>query len=215
MADRLIIAIDGPSGVGKSTVSRRTARRIGLAHLDTGALYRAATLAVLESGVSIEDADAVTRTVAAVNIDQIDGQTFLNGVDVSRVIRSEAVTSAVSPVSAVPDVRRLLVAGQQEWVHRHNDRAVVEGRDIGSVVFPDAELKIYLTADSEERARRRAGEAGGATKKVQRDIERRDRYDSTRAVSPLLVAEGALTIDTTSLTLPEVVDLVLAEINLL
>jgi cytidylate kinase len=214
VADALVIAVDGPSGVGKSTVSRRVARHFALDHLDTGALYRAATLAVLESGVPRDDHPAVIEVVESVEVDQDAGVTTLDGEDVSRVIRSEAVTSAVSEVSAIPEVRSVLVEMQRRWVAGRGQRAVVEGRDIGSVVFPDAALKVYLTADPDERARRRSGEAGtdhGATREA---IERRDAYDSSRAVSPLTVADGAIVIDTTHLTLPEVVDLVIAEASL-
>lgn len=214
MADRFVIAVDGPSGVGKSTVSRRVADHFGLDHLDTGALYRAATLEVLEAGVDRADTEAVIGVVAQAAIDQKNGITTLNATDVSQVIRSEAVTGAVSEVSAIEGVRRILVQMQRRWVEERDGRAVVEGRDIGSVVFPDAALKVYLTADPEERARRRAGEAGadhGATREA---IERRDAYDSNRAVSPLTVADGAIVIDTTDLTLPEVVDLVVAEASL-
>lgn len=214
MDDRFVIAVDGPSGVGKSTVSRRVAGHFDLDHLDTGALYRAATLAVLESGVDRGDIDEVTGIVTRVDIDQRAGATFLNGVDVSGVIRSEAVTSAVSEVSAIADVRQILVEIQRRWVEMHGGRAVVEGRDIGSVVFPDAALKIYLTADPDERARRRSGEAGTDHGSTRAAIERRDAYDSTRAVSPLTVADGAIVIDTTDLTLHEVVDLVIAEASL-
>lgn len=215
MPESLIIAIDGPSGVGKSTVSRLTARHLQLAHLDTGALYRAATLAVMEAGVDVEDERGTVNVVQTSTITQSDGVTSLNGIDVSKVIRSEAVTAAVSAVSAHPGVRAVLVESQRVWVHQHGDRAVVEGRDIGSVVFPEADLKIYLTAAPEVRARRRAGEAGGSHETVQEAMERRDRFDSTRDVSPLTVADGALTIDTTSLTIPEVVDLVMAEVSFL
>jgi cytidylate kinase len=214
VSDSFVIAVDGPSGVGKSTVSRRVARHFHLHHLDTGALYRAATLAVIESGVPRTDGARVTKVVRELELDQIDGLTTLNGADVSRVIRSEAVTDAVSEVSAIPEVRGVLVEMQRRWVHAHDDRAVVEGRDIGSVVFPDAALKIYLTADPDERARRRSGEAGTDHGATRRAIERRDAYDSNRAVSPLTVASGAIVIDTTHLTLPEVVDLVIAEASL-
>ena len=214
MAEPFVIAVDGPSGVGKSTVSRRVANHFGLDHLDTGALYRAATLAVLESGVGRDDTEAVTEVVANSVIDQSDGVTTLNATDVSQVIRSEAVTGAVSEVSAIAGVRHVLVEMQRHWVEERDGRAVVEGRDIGSVVFPDAALKIYLTADPEERARRRSGEAGTDHTTTRAAIERRDAHDSNRAVSPLTVAEGAIVIDTTHLTLPEVVDLVIAEASL-
>ena len=214
MDDPFVIAVDGPSGVGKSTVSRRVANHFGLDHLDTGALYRAATLAVLESGVDRDDVEAVIEVVAGAEIDQSEGITTLNATDVSNVIRSEAVTGAVSEVSAIERVRHILVEMQRHWVDERSGRAVVEGRDIGSVVFPDAALKVYLTADPDERARRRSGEAGTDHGTTRAAIERRDAYDSSRAVSPLTVADGAIVIDTTHLTLPEVVDLVIAEASL-
>ena len=214
MDDPFVIAVDGPSGVGKSTVSRRVANHFGLAHLDTGALYRAATLAVLESGVDRDDVEAVIEVVAGAEIDQSDGITTLNATDVSNVIRSEAVTGAVSEISAIERVRHILVEMQRHWVDERSGRAVVEGRDIGSVGFPDATLKVYLTADPDERARRRSGEAGTDHGTTRAAIERRDAYDSNRAVSPLTVADGAIVIDTTHLTLPEVVDLVIAEASL-
>lgn len=213
MAEDLIIAIDGPSGVGKSTVSRRVARHFGLQHLDTGAFYRAATLAVLESGIADPDFVQIIDIVGGSTIEQHDGVTRLNGEDVSRTIRSAAVTSAVSEVSAIPEVREILVASQRAWVESHGGGAVVEGRDIGSVVFPDATCKIFLTADAEERAKRRSGEAGGNHEATRADLDRRDRYDSKRTVSPLKVADGAIVIDTTELTLPEVVDLVIAQVR--
>ena len=214
MAEPFVIAVDGPSGVGKSTVSRRVAKHFGLDHLDTGALYRAATLAVLESGADRGDIDAVIDVVTRADIDQTDGVTTLDDTDVSQVIRSEAVTAAVSEVSAIAGVRLVLVEMQRRWVAARGGRAVVEGRDIGSVVFPDAALKVYLTADPEERARRRSGEAGTDHRTTRAAIERRDAYDSNRAVSPLTVPDGAVVIDTTHLTLPEVVDLVIAEASL-
>lgn len=214
MAEQWVIAVDGPSGVGKSTVSRRVAEHFRLDHLDTGALYRAATLAVLEAGVARSDHQAVVDVLLGCQFDQTGGVTTLDGVDVSRVIRSDAVTGAVSEVSAVAEVREILVEMQRRWVEARGGRAVVEGRDIGSVVFPNAALKIYLTADPDERARRRAGEAGSDHRATREAIERRDAHDSSRTVSPLTVAEGAIVIDTTHLTLPEVVDLVITEANL-
>ena len=212
MGEDLIIAVDGPGGVGKSSVSRQVAEHFGLAHLDTGAFYRAAALAVLEAGVDLDDIDGASAVVSGCTIDYAYGATTLNGDDVSRVIRSDAVTSAVSPVAAMPEVRVMMVERQRAWVDARGRRAVVEGRDIGTVVFPDALLKVYLTADPEERARRRAGESGGATSSVKEALERRDQIDSTRAVSPLSVAAGAVVIDTTHLTLPDVVDRVIAEV---
>lgn len=213
MGEDLIIAIDGPSGVGKSTVSRRVARHFGLQHLDTGAFYRAATLAVLESGRSDPHVVDVIDIVRAATIDQHEGVTRLNGVDVSRTIRSQEVTAAVSKISAIPEVREMMVARQRDWVDGHGGGAVVEGRDIGSVVFPDATCKIFLTADADERAKRRAGEGGASQQATRADLERRDTYDSQRTASPLKVADGAIVIDTTNLTLPEVVDLVIAEVR--
>lgn len=213
MGEDLIIAIDGPSGVGKSTVSRRVARHFGLQHLDTGAFYRAATLAVIESGRADPHVVDVIDIVRAAEIEQHEGVTRLDGVDVSRAIRSKEVTAAVSKISAIPEVREMMVARQRDWVDGHGGGAVVEGRDIGSVVFPDAKCKIFLTADADERAKRRAGEGGANHQATRADLDRRDAYDSQRTASPLKVADGAIVIDTTNLTLPEVVDLVIAEVR--
>lgn len=201
-----IVTIDGPSGTGKSTVTRAIADRFALPFLDTGAFYRAATLAVLEAGVAPEDGPAVIEVVKGITIDQKYGVTYLDGRDVSERIRDADVTGAVSAVSAHPEVRRMMVERQREWVEAEGGSAIVEGRDIGSVVFPDAEVKIYLDARPEVRAMRRAMESGEDPRTVAAAIERRDRYDSTRAVAPLTGPEGAVVIDTSDLAFDEVVE---------
>jgi cytidylate kinase len=208
----MIVTMDGPGGTGKSTVSRVVAEKSGLPHLDTGAFYRAATLAVIEAGVDPEDSESVVDVVGEVIMDQEDGRMFLNCRDVSSEIRGDEVTSAVSAVSAHPEVRQALVRVQRAWVERHGG-GVIEGRDIGSVVFPDAPVKVYLDASAAERARRRAEETGEELDEVLEDLNRRDRLDSTRQASPLVVPEGAIVIDTSDLTFDDVVDRVLAVIE--
>jgi len=202
--------MDGPSGTGKSTVSRAVADRGDLPHLDTGAFYRAATLAALRSGVDLNDEWAVVGVVENLSLDQTEGAMDLNGEDVSMEIRGDQVTGAVSKVSAYPSVRRILVEHQRSWVARHGGRAVVEGRDIGSVVFPDANLKVYLDARPDVRAARRASQDGEDSLQVFEDIARRDHLDSTRSASPLTVPEGAEVVDTSDLTFDQVVEVVLA-----
>lgn len=207
--DHLVVAIDGTAGAGKSTTSRRVARQLGLRYLDTGAMYRAVTLQLLRDGVDVDDPAAVaTRTAAvsvAVGTDPETSSVELAGVDVSAEIRTDPVTAAVSAVSAVSEVRRRLVAQQRRLIG--SGGIVVEGRDIGSVVWPQAELKVFLTAQPGARASRRAAELGAAEdpRLVETDLARRDALDSGRVVSPLVVAPDALTIDTTLLTLDEVV----------
>ncbi|TQN43136.1 cytidylate kinase [Blastococcus colisei] len=200
------ITLDGPSGTGKSTVARGVAARLGAAYLDTGAMYRAATVAVLDAGVDPHDADAVARTVAAARIEVgTEAGTELvlvDGVDVATRIRSAEVTRAVSAVSAVPAVRRQLV-DQQRALVASAEVVVVEGRDIGTVVLPDATLKIYLTAAPEVRAERRAGQLGitdaAEIAVLAADLRRRDEYDSSRADSPLRPAEDSVVVDSTDL----------------
>jgi cytidylate kinase len=201
----LIVTVDGPSGTGKSTVSRAVASLLALPHLDTGAFYRAATLAVIRAGVDPDEADAVADVVGAIVLDQEDGVMSLDGEDVSSEIRGPGVTADVSRVAANPEVRRTLVSHQRRWVARHGARAVVEGRDIGSVVFPDATVKVFLDARPEVRARRRAGETGADHATVLEDLGRRDRFDSSRTASPLTVPEGAVVVDTSDLGFDEVV----------
>ncbi|HUG08431.1 MAG TPA: (d)CMP kinase [Acidimicrobiia bacterium] len=204
-----MVAVDGPGGTGKSTVSRAVARAAGLPHLDTGAFYRAATLAVLRGGVDPFDGQAVAEIVGRLVMDQIDGRMVLDGEDVSTEIRSEPVTAAVSAVSAHPEVRRMLVELQRSWVAEHGG-GVVEGRDIGSVVFPEATVKVFLDASPEVRARRRAMETGESFAEVLVDLSRRDRFDSTRAISPLTVPEDAVVVDTSELSFEQVVDQLVA-----
>lgn len=210
VVDQLIVTMDGPSGTGKSTVSRAVAARAGLPHLDTGAFYRAATLAILQSGVDPEDEEAVTGVVKNLALDQSEGSMYLNGEDISAEIRGEQVTGAVSRVSAYANVRSILVEHQRRWVEQHGGRAVVEGRDIGSVVFPNAALKVYLDARPEVRAARRAAQDGDYdSTRVLKDIARRDHLDSTRSTSPLTVPDGAEIVDTSDLSFDQVVETVM------
>ncbi|HEU4320876.1 MAG TPA: (d)CMP kinase [Acidimicrobiia bacterium] len=202
----LIVTVDGPGGTGKSSVSRELARRAGLPHLDTGAYYRAATLAALEEGADLDDETAVSSIVASVDFTQDDGLMYLDGRDVSAEIRRDDVTKGVSAVSAHPRVRALLVELQRAWIRTHDGRGVVEGRDIGSVVFPDATVKVYLDASPEVRARRRAGQSGEDIDEVLEDLNRRDRLDSTRAASPMTVPDGAIIVDTSLLDFETVVE---------
>jgi cytidylate kinase len=207
------VALDGPSGTGKSSVARAVASRLGAAYLDTGAMYRAATVAVLDAGVDPEDAEAVAAVVAAARIEvgtAADTELVeVDGVDVAVRIRGAEVTRAVSPVSAVPSVRRRLV-DQQRALVAAADAVVVEGRDIGTVVLPDATLKVYLTAAPEARAQRRAAQLGLTTPaevaELAADLRRRDEYDSSRTDSPLRPAEDAVLVDSTHLDREGVVD---------
>lgn len=208
----MVIAIDGPGGVGKSTVARATAERLGAGHLDTGAYYRAATLAVLEAGVDPADDARVVEVVRQITIGYDGGVVALDGRDVTDAIRSDEVTGAVSAVSAIPEVRTVVVAAQRRWVEEHGEPVVVEGRDIGTVVFPDAALKVFLTADVHTRAGRRAGDIaaeGVDVDELTRRLVERDRADSCRTNSPLRPAADAVIVDTTVLSAEQVVTIVL------
>jgi cytidylate kinase len=185
------------------------AHKAGLPHLDTGAFYRAATLAVIEAGVDPRDESSVMDVVRHRRFGQEGGAMYLDGRDVSLEIRGEAITAEVSAVSAHPQVRQVLVERQRAWVDEHDDKGVIEGRDIGSVVFPDADVKVFLDASPEVRARRRAGETGEEFEAVLDDLNRRDHLDSTRAASPLRIPDGAVVVDTSHLKFEEVVDRVL------
>jgi cytidylate kinase len=204
----LVIAMDGPSGSGKSSVSKGVARALGLRYLDTGAMYRAVTWWMLREGVPVEDPAAVAARAGEPELrcgtDPGDPSISVDGTDVSRPIRTPEVTVAVSAVAAVPEVREHLVALQRQIIGAGG--IVVEGRDIGTVVVPDAPVKIYLTASPEVRARRRSKELTGASvAATQADMARRDALDSTRKVDPLTRAADAVEVDTTSLALSEVI----------
>ncbi len=206
-----IVAIDGPAGTGKSTVSRGLARALDARYLDTGAMYRVVTLAVLRAGVSLDDPATIAAVEAPLNIgyDPDDVRAYLGAEDVSTEIRGDEVTRAVSAVSAVPAVRTRLVDLQRELASGPGN-VVVEGRDIGTVVLPDADVKIFLTASAQTRARRRndqniAAGLGDDYDTVLADVERRDHLDSTRAVSPLRAADDALVVDTGEMTEAEVI----------
>ncbi|GAA3431252.1 (d)CMP kinase [Kutzneria kofuensis] len=222
---RGVVALDGPSGTGKSTVARRLATRLGARYLDTGAMYRAATLAVLRAGVDPTDTDQVRDVVAGaelkVTTDPQAQATTLDGDDVSAEIRGQEVTTAVSPVSAVPEVRAQLVAQQRSIIATALAEAggiVVEGRDIGTTVAPDAGLKVYLTASAQARAERRSRQDAAAGRQstvdaTLADVRRRDTYDSTRAVSPAKAADDAVELDTTHLDLQGVLAELLAMVE--
>jgi CMP/dCMP kinase len=211
--DQYVVAVDGPSGSGKSTVSRRLAVALRARYLDTGAMYRAVTWAVLQAGVDPGDADAVVKVAAEVRVtikaDPDDPSVWVDDVPVDQEIRGSEVTGAVSAVSAVPAVRRLLVAQQREIIAAA-DRIVVEGRDIGAVVAPDADLKVYLTASADARARRRSAEHAADLRATAADLARRDRLDSTRATDPLAKAPDAVELDTTGMDVDQVVSHLIA-----
>jgi cytidylate kinase len=211
--ERCVVAVDGPSGSGKSTVSRRLAVALGARYLDTGAMYRAVTWAVLQAGVDPYDAEAVAKIAAEAHLvsttDPEHPSIKLDGVLVDAEIRGTAVTGAVSAVAAVPAVRRVLVAQQREIVAAA-ERIVVEGRDIGAVVAPDADLKVYLTASANARAQRRSAEQAADLHATAADLARRDRLDSTRATDPLAKVPDAVELDTTGLDIDDVVSRLLA-----
>ena len=204
-----VIAIDGPAGSGKSTVAKAVAERLGLEYLDTGAMYRSVAFAALRHNVDPDDADVVARLARQVEIRLEEGKVCVDGQDATIEIRGPEVTRAVTAVAANPDVRAEMVTRQREWAKKR-DGGVMEGRDIGTVVFPDAELKVYLTASDEERAKRRSKEVTDLHyDAVAADIARRDNADSSRATSPMQQAADAVVVDTTGLTIDEVVDRVL------
>ena len=208
-----VIAIDGPAGSGKSTVARRLADRLGLAYLDTGAMYRAVTFAALRRNLDPEDREAVAALATRVSIEIGDHTVMVDGVDATIEIRGPEVTRAVSAIASNPDVRRVLVALQRQWATDH-DGGVLEGRDIGSVVFPDARLKIYLTARPDVRAARRSAEVHDLNyETVAADIARRDALDSSREVSPLTVTDDAITVDTSDLEVDAIIELIVEQLR--
>lgn len=209
-----LIAIDGPSGVGKSTTARRVAQALGWDYLDTGAMYRAATLALLRSGVDLADRTGLERVLETLQLSQEGLRIFLADEDVSEAIRSAEVTRRVTPVSADARVREVLV--EQQRLIGHRGRWVVDGRDIGTVVFPAACCKVFLTASPEARALRRHLELAAKgdsppLDSVLADLQRRDSADTTRAVAPLRKAADAVELDSSGMSLEQVVDWIVAK----
>ncbi|HEU5037632.1 MAG TPA: (d)CMP kinase [Nocardioides sp.] len=214
MSSPLVVAVDGTSGSGKSSTSRGVADRLGLRYLDTGAMFRAMTWWMLRQGVDVHDPAAVAARCEEPEIvsgtDPLDPTITVDGTDVAVAIRQDDVNAAVSPVSAVPEVRSRLLRLQREVIGADGG-IVVEGRDIGSVVVPDAPVKVYLSADPAARARRRAAEQGAADVEATREsLLARDRIDSGRTTAPLVMADDAVHVDTTGHTLDEVIGLVVA-----
>jgi len=214
--NRLRVALDGPAGAGKSTVARQVARALGLTYVDTGAMYRAITWKALQLGIDLTDEAALVTLAHSVQIDLQQGEAgqtvTLNGVDITEAIRSLDVTSHVSAVSAVSGVREAMVELQRDMARRTG--VVMDGRDIGTVVLPDADVKIWLTASVEERAERRYQELVAKGQQIdfeqlKQDIKRRDEYDSGREHSPMKQADDALLLDTTGLTIEQVIDRIL------
>lgn len=213
MSTPFVVAVDGPSGSGKSSTARGVATRLSLAYLDTGAMYRAVTWALLQRGTDLDDPAAIARDAVDLRLESgTDPQAptiAVDGTDVSEAVREDDVNAHVSPVAAVPEVRSMLVDQQRAIIAAASGGIVVEGRDIGSTVAPEAPVKVYLVADAQARAARRAAERGGADEAATAaSLAARDAIDSTRATSPLTRADGAVQIDGTHLTLDEVVDAV-------
>ncbi len=214
MSEPTVIAVDGPAGSGKSTVARAVAARLGIEHLDTGAMYRAVAWACADRGVDTADVDAMVgvaqSVVLHVGVDPAGSQLVtVDGTDVTQAIRTPDMDRAVGAVASAGPVRAALVSEQRRWAVERG-AGVMEGRDISTVVFPDAPVKVYLTATSEERARRRAAQSGLHLAEVLADMNRRDLLDSTRAADPLQIAPGATVLDTTGLSIDEVVDRIVA-----
>jgi cytidylate kinase len=208
-----VIAIDGPAGSGKSTVARALAARLGLRYLDTGAMYRSVTFAALRRGIDPSDVDVLARIVGDVDIQVATDAVLVDGVDATIEIRGPEVSRAVSLVAANPAVRAEMVRRQREWVVAQGG-GVLEGRDIGTVVFPDAELKVYLTADPEVRAQRRSQEVTDLDyETVAADLARRDALDQGREVSPLTEADDAFLLDTTGLSVDEIIDVIAGRLH--
>lgn len=212
----LTIAIDGPSGAGKGTLARTVADRLGYRHVDTGAMYRAVAWQAQHEGLSLDDDDAVSTVAERAQIVQSDGRTVIDGQDVTREIRTPAIDKAAASVARLPHVREALVRRFRDL--GRGGAVVMEGRDIGTIVFPDADLKFYIDASPEERARRRAADPAhtggqGSLELVQSDIAARDKSDSTRSVAPLAKANDAIYLDTTAMPIDTVVDRVMKSIQ--
>lgn len=205
----MIIAVDGPAGSGKSTIAAAVARRLDISHIDTGAMYRALALKVLRKGLTPGDESEVATVLVGTDISVGNGSVTLDGEPVEKLIRTPEVTAVSSVVAQHQPVRVWMVDRQRQVIHNAPGGAVVEGRDIGTVVLPDADLKVYLTASEEQRARRRAVERGASEAEALQEVSTRDARDITREHSPLRAAGDAVVIDTTDLTIDEVVESVL------
>jgi CMP/dCMP kinase len=210
----IIIAIDGPSGAGKGTIARAVAKRLGFHHVDTGAMYRAVAWKSLQDGIDLTDEAAVSAIAERARFDVSDGRVAIDGLDIAGAIRTPEMDAAASAVARQPAVRRVLVDRQRDFARQGG--TVMEGRDIGTVVFPHAQVKIYLDASAEERARRRAtdpahasGKGAAAIQEVATALAERDRRDRTREDSPLAIADDAVVIDTTELSIDAAVDRVM------
>jgi cytidylate kinase len=200
----VVVAIDGPAGAGKSTIAKALADDLGIEYLDTGAMYRGVTFEVLRRGLEATDIEAVGRVAREIHFVQSRHSLQVNGVDATAEIRTPAVDAAVSHVAANSAVREVLRTRQREWIAEHGG-GVVEGRDIGSVVFPDATLKVYLVASPLVRAQRRVAQHGGDVAEIARAIAERDERDSTRSDSPLRKMPDAVAVDTSNRSVPEVI----------
>lgn len=200
------ISIDGPSGAGKSTIARALAEKIGFEYLDTGAMYRAVTFAVLDKRIDLKDNDALQNFLESLSLDVIDNHVIMNGVNLDRELRSKEVTDVVSKVSSLPMVREKLVSLQREIAS--NKSIILDGRDIGSVVLPHADVKFFLTATPEERAKRRFEQLKGSEEQsfeeILSSIKKRDQYDSTRKESPLVKTKDMIEVDSTDRSIHEV-----------
>lgn len=200
-----VVAIDGPAGAGKSTIAKALAVALGIEYLDTGAMYRGVTFEVLKRGLEATDVDAVARVARTIRFIQTRDSLHVNDVDATAAIRTAEVDAAVSHVAANSAVREEMRTRQRQWIAEHGG-GVVEGRDIGSVVFPDATLKVYLVASPLVRAKRRVAQHGGDVEEIARAIAERDQRDSTRDDSPLRQMPDAAVVDTSDHTVPEVIE---------
>lgn len=207
-----VVAIDGPAGAGKSTISKAVAARLGLEYLDTGAMYRAVTFGVLRRGVAPSDVVTVGDLVDRITVEVSADGVVVDGVDATEAIRGREVTDAVSAVAANQRVRDVLVERQRAWVLERGG-GVVEGRDITTVVLPDADLKLFVTASPRVRAERRVAEMGGDVAEIEASIIERDRRDSTREASPLTRSDAATVIDTSEMSVDEVVAAVIGMVG--
>lgn len=205
----VVVAIDGPAGAGKSTIAKALAQSLGLQYLDTGAMFRAVTSVVLSTGIDQHDEQMVGKVAAELNLEMAGGSVIANGLDVTRDIRTTEVTQAVSTIAANSLVRSIMRDRQRTW-SEINGGGVIEGRDIGTVVFPDAILKVYLTASPRVRAERRVAETGGNIDEIEKSIAERDLKDSTRTDSPLRESEDSVVVDTSHRTIEEIVSTIVA-----